>query len=169
MSTTNRLFLAVPVRLYDYPRIRHEFDPLLQGRWRDEETLHITVAFLGKRFAAEEVIASLEGFDCSFEPSELAELDYFARSRVFVATTQNPTLQALYDRLSPLLGLESALLKPHATLMRVKALNDAEAFYLRLNTPPPEPLGVLEPKVILYRSILYPEGARYHPLKEWPL
>lgn len=169
MSTTNRLFLAVPVRLYDYPQIRHEFDPLLQGRWRDEETLHITVAFLGKRFAADALIAVLDSFEWAFEPSELEGWDYFSRSRVFVATTQNPTLQNLYDHLSPLLGLESALLKPHATLMRVKALNDAEAFYLRINTPPPEPLGVLEPKVILYRSILYPEGAQYHPLKEWPL
>jgi 2'-5' RNA ligase len=165
----NRLFLAVPVRLYDYPKIRHDFGPYINGRWREEETLHVTIAFLGKQFTTETLMAAVEAFDWSFEPSELEGWDYFRGSRVFVAMTQNPTLQLLYDRLSPVLGLENVILKPHVTLMRVKGFADAEAFFRSLETPPPQPLGILEPKVILYQSVLRPEGAQYHPLHEWPL
>ncbi|MBN2870219.1 MAG: hypothetical protein JXK04_04610 [Campylobacterales bacterium] len=168
METKKRLFLAVPVRLYDYPSIRRGFGPFLEGRWREEETLHVTIAFLGKRMDAETVMAKLERFEWSFESSELDGWDYFARSRVFVATTDNPSLQSLYERLAPLLELENAVLRPHVTLMRVKRFDDEE-FYRRLDTPPAQPLGILRPAVILYRSVLHPEGARYHPLHEWPL
>ncbi len=169
METKTSLFLAVPVRLYDYPAIWRGFGPFLEGRWRDEESLHVTIAFLGKRMDAETVMAKLKGFEWSLDISELDGWDYFACSRVFVATTENPSLQALYERLAPLLELENAVLRPHVTLMRVKGFGDEEGFYRRLYTPPPQPLGILKPAVILYRSVLHPEGARYHPLHEWPL
>lgn len=169
MSTSSRLFIAIPVRLYDYRQIQYDIGPFLQGKWRDEETLHVTIAFLGTRFNAEKTIAALGTFDWSFELTELTAWDYFAQSRVFVATTQNQTLQNLYDRLAPLLNLQRALLAPHVTLMRVKRFNDAEEFSRRLKTPPPQPLGWLEPKVILYESTLLPQGAYYQPLKEWQL
>lgn len=169
MSTSSRLFIAIPVRLYDYRQIQRDFSPFLKGKWRDEETLHVTIAFLGARFNAEKTIATLDAFDWSFELTELTAWDYFAQSRVFVATTHNPTLQNLYDRLAPLLSLERALLAPHVTLMRVKGFKDAEEFSRRLKIPPPQPLGWLEPKVILYESIILPQGAHYRPLKEWPL
>lgn len=167
MKPNSRLFLAVPVRLYDYPQIRRDFGPLLQGRWREENTLHVTIAFLGKRFDAGTVSSALEKVEWSFEPSQLDGWDYFARSRVFVATTDNPSLQLLYERLAPLLELENAVLRPHVTLMRVKEFGDEEGFYRRLQTPPPQPLGMLESKAILYLSELLPQGAQYHPLKEW--
>ncbi len=169
MSTLSRLFIAIPVRLYDYQQIQHDFGPFLKGRWRDEETLHVTVAFLGTQFDAQKTIAALETIDRSFELTELTSWDYFAQSRVFVATTRNQTLQNLYDRLAPPLNLESSLLAPHVTLMRVKGFNNAEGFYRRLETPPIQPLGWLEPKIILYESLLSPQGARYRPLKEWQL
>lgn len=130
--------------------------------------MHVTIAFLGKRFGTDTVGKALEGFEWSFEPSELIGWDYFKRSRVFVATTSNPTLQLLYDRLAPLLELENNILRPHVTLMRVKGFSDPEAFFRRLWVPPKAPLGITEPRVILYNSVLHPEGARYHPVKEWP-
>ncbi|MGA9045201.1 2'-5' RNA ligase family protein [Sulfuricurvum sp.] len=165
----HRLFLAIPVHLYDYPKIRDDFDPFLEGRWREEETLHVTIAFLGKRFDAGKVIETVDAFPWSFDPSLLGRWDYFTQSRVFVATTHNPSLQTLYERLSPLLELENALLNPHVTLMRVKRFNNAEEFFRRMNEPSLDALGYLKPKVILYRSILHPYGAEYQPLKEWQL
>jgi len=165
----NRLFLAIPVHLYDYPKIRHDFDPFLEGRWREEATLHVTIAFLGKRFNAADVIEKVDAFPWAFELSKLEGWDYFTQSRVFVATTYNPSLQTLYDRLSPLLELESTLLNPHVTLMRVKGFKDTEAFFRTQKEPSPDALGYLKPKVILYRSILHPYGAEYQPLKEWHL
>lgn len=169
METKDRLFLAVPVRLYDYPSIRRDFGPLLNGRWREEKTLHVTIAFLGKRVDPDTVARAVNRVECGFEPSELTGWDYFKRSRVFVATTENPTLQLLYERLAPLLGLDNILLRPHVTLMRVKGFADASGFYRLLDLPPRQPLGVLEPRVVLYRSVLHPEGAQYDPIQEWPV
>lgn len=164
-----RLFLAVPVRLYAYEPIQKEFTPLLQGKWRGEAHLHVTIAFLAHRFEPKEVMERLSLFDFSFEPSELGGFDYFPNSRVLVALTQNPTLQNLYDRLASLLGLEPLHLHPHVTLMRVKKILNPTRFTGLLNTPSPLPLGKLESAVALYQSTLHPEGARYEVLREWPL
>ncbi|MDD2266293.1 hypothetical protein [Sulfuricurvum sp.] len=166
--STNRLFLAVPVRLYSYEQIKHDFSHYLEGKWRDEEHLHVTVAFLGKQFSADVLIEKLSSFKWSFEVSELSRFDYFSNSRVFVATTQNPTLQHLYDKLALVLGLEKIKLNPHMTMMRVKHIQDSSAFSAKL-TSVPAPIGVLEPKIILFQSHLYPTGAEYESLKEWIL
>lgn len=165
----NRLFLAVPVRLYHYEQIKKDFSPLLKGRWREEEHLHATIAFLGNRFNPDHLIEKLSGFEYSFDISEISALDYFAESRVFVATFYNPTLQNLYEKLAPLLGLASRELRPHVTLMRVKSILDAPAFFKLSAAASAAPIGVLEPKVALYQSHLSPEGARYEILKEWSL
>ncbi len=162
-----RLFLAVPVRLYDFPQIRVQFDPLIAGRWRDESGLHVTIAFSGERFSPDAVVSALEGLECSFDPSLLGGWDYFPRSRVFVATTSNSSLQSLHDRLVPRLDLPEKLLNPHVTLMRVRTFTDREAFDAALRLPPPHPLGELEPRMVLYRSDLHPGGAVYTPLHTW--
>lgn len=163
----NRLFLAVPVRLYDYEKIRSYFSPLLEGRWRDEKHLHITIAFLGERFNADELIEKLSHFQFTFAVSELTRFDYFANSRVFVTTTYNPTLQHLYDQLASLLGLEHVVLNPHVTLMRVKNIVEPSAFFNCLEGSSQTPIGILEPKIALYQSHLYPTGAQYEILKKW--
>lgn len=165
----NRLFLAVPVRLYHYEQIKKDFSPFIEGRWREEEQLHVTIAFLGNRFEPEYLIKKFSGFKYSFDISEVSALDYFADSRVFVATSHNPSLQNLYEKLAPLLGLGSMELRPHVTLMRVKNIFDAPVFFKLLATTPTAPIGVLEPKVVLYQSHLFPAGARYEILKEWSL
>jgi len=165
--TINRLFLAIPVTLYSYEQIKKEFNELLQGEWREEDHLHVTIAFLGQRFQPDMMIEKLSQFDWSFELSKLTKFDYFSKSRVFVATTHNPGLQRLYGRLEMLLGLEYADLNPHATLMRVKKIVDAEAFSNLLKTAPIEPIGILKSKVILYSSVLQNDGAIYEPLQEW--
>jgi 2'-5' RNA ligase len=164
----NRLFLAVPVRLYNYGQIKHDFSPLLEGRWRGEEHLHVTIAFLGKQFDSDKLIKKLSSFEWSFEISELSRFDYFSSSRVFVATTHNPTLQNLYDKLALLLRLEDTKLNPHVTMMRVKRIQDSSAFSSKLISAPP-PIGILESKIVLFQSHLYPSGAEYEVLKEWSI
>lgn len=164
-----RLFLAVPVRLYNYERIKQEFSPLLEGRWREEDYLHATIAFFGHQFQQDILIDKLCDFDWSFKPSELTKFDYFSASRVFVATTQNHTLQILYDRLALFLGLEPIELNLHVTMMRVKKINDSDIFSHLLTNPPCETIGILESKIALYKSVLHSDGAHYEIVKEWAL
>lgn len=165
---SDRLFLAAPVRLYDYENLRASFSPLLQGRWRDEKTLHATVAFLGSQFDADTLIERLEGFDCSFTPSSFDRFGYFSNSRVFVALSDNSSFQQLRNRLATTLALTHESLRPHVTLMRVKSMFN-DPFESLLKTPPSSPLGVMEPCIALYRSTLLPEGAQYTIIREWRL
>lgn len=140
----------------------------MEGKWREEEFLHITIAFLGQYSQPDSVLEKLSRFDGSFDISELTTFDYFHKSRVLVALTHNPTLQLLYERLKPLLNLENTLLVPHVTLMRVKKIND-DLFFNRLKTPSSEAIGVLQSKMVLYQSILHRDGAKYEALQEWKL
>lgn len=160
-----RLFLAVPVLLDDYAGIRDRFSGLLEGRWRDEAGLHATIAFFAGRFSPERVIDAVDSIDRTFEVSALEGWDYFPSARVFVATTRNPSLQMLYERLAPRLELPPAHLAPHVTLMRVKRFSDREAFERECAGSPPS--GRLQCEIVLYASRLRPEGSLYIPLHRW--
>ena len=163
----SRLFIAVPVTLYDYSDIRSQFDPLLSGRWRDEATLHCTLAFLGDHFTYQEVIRRINETPLEFIPNELSGWEYFSNSRVFVLTTVNPSLQTLRDRLETALALPCEILVPHVTLMRVKRLNDLDTFEKKIQSSPLVSLGRLQPKIVLYQSTVLPQGARYETVHEW--
>lgn len=165
MNAPPRLFLAVPALLENYAGVCDRFSGILEGRWRDEAGLHATIAFLGDRFSPARVIDAVEGIDRSFEVSRLENWDYFSRARVFVATTHNPSLQGLYERLGPLLELPPARLSPHVTLMRVKRFSDPDAFAQTCARFPPS--GGLLGEIVLYESRLRSEGALYVPLHRW--
>lgn len=162
-----RLFIAIPVTLYDYPAVQSSFAPLIDGRWRDEATLHVTLAFLGERYEADTVIKRMEGIDRTFEISDIDSWGYFTASRIFFAATTNPSLQRLRDTLENNLGLSHEILVPHVTLMRVKQFKEQETFFRSIQIPPPSPLGSLQSKVVLYESIPSREGSHYHPVAKW--
>ncbi len=163
----SRLFIAVPVTLYDYSDIQSQFDPLLAGRWRDEATLHCTLAFLGDHFTSQEVIRRMNEIALEFVTSDLSGWDYFSGSRVFVLTTVNASLQTLRNQLQTALELPCETLVPHVTLMRVKHLNDLDLFQKKIQSPPLSSLGRLQPKIVLYQSTVLPQGAYYETVQEW--
>jgi len=162
-----RLFLAVPAVLDAYGVLQERFAPLTEGRWLPVGQLHLTLLFLGDRFAAEEVIARVDGVAPSFTPSALQGLGYFKRNGILFARSVNPSLADLHRRLSAAFEFPWRPLEPHVTLQRVKRLQRSREFYAALREFDETPLGVLEPTVRLYDSALHPEGARYRVLKEW--
>lgn len=164
-----RLFLGIPVRLDAYEAIRKHLSPLLRGRWVEESQLHLTLAFLGERFTPCEVLQRLEGCDISFEAAALTHLGYFGRSHILYAGTEHPSLQQLASRIQKALELPAAKLTPHITLMRVKAIKERERFHEELDVFGGHRLGILERRIVLYESTLYPTGARYRSLQVWPV
>ncbi|HEX5624030.1 MAG TPA: 2'-5' RNA ligase family protein [Sulfuricurvum sp.] len=162
-----RLFLAVPVRLYNYETIRNEIHPYVQGRWVADHQLHLTVAFFGKRFTLQELLKRLEGIEFTFIPSELQRLEYLSGSGILAAMTDNPTLQNLYEHIAAVTELPITPMQWHVTLIRIKRIVDPENFSARLAALRITPIGKLESKIVLYHSELSPEGAKYTPLKEW--
>ena len=43
-----RLFIASPIILDDYASIQEDFKDIIEGKWVEEENLHLTWVFLGE-------------------------------------------------------------------------------------------------------------------------
>lgn len=165
-----RLFIAIPVKIKGFEALKNLFDPLVSGKYSREEQLHLTVVFLGDVLGEKEIIDRLSTIDLGFEVSSIEGLGYFNQSRVLVGLCQNDSIKALRRRIFKALELGSGDddYRLHVTLMRVKKVLDSEQFEKMINKSENQ-IGVLERRLILYRSHLDPDGARYIPLKEFIL
>jgi 2'-5' RNA ligase len=150
------------------------------GVWRPvaRDALHVTLAFLGARPAADvATIAALLDPETggTAPPLALAEAEVLPprRGRVLTARIDDPSggLAGLQARLSAALaeaGLytpEKRPFHPHATVARLRP----RARPPRAAGVPLEPLEFTPEAVTLYVSRLHPRGARYEPLARAPL
>ena len=147
-------------------------------RWAPPENLHVTLRFLGDlgaetletiRDAAERAAARTETFECRL--SRVTAFPRPSRARVLVASLcDEPALAALaagIDQIARASGLEADehRFRPHATLGRVRRPPLRGA---RIEAPlSPCPFEATE--VVLYRSRLSPDGARYEALASLPI
>jgi 2'-5' RNA ligase len=173
-----RLFLALdlpePVR-DALAGLAAAADPAL---WRPvgHDALHVTLAFLGSRPAADvDTIQELLPAGSSAVALALAGAEILPprRGRVLTARIDDPTgalgeLQAALSARLEAVGLytpEKRPFHPHATVARLRP---------RVRPPrsvdlPLEPLAFTADAVTLYVSRLHPSGARYEPLARAPL
>ena len=56
-----RLFIASPVILSHYDVIKNDFEGIVEGKWVEEENLHLTWVFLGDVPNPQPVIEKLQG------------------------------------------------------------------------------------------------------------
>lgn len=156
-------------------------DPAL--RRSDEESLHVTFAFLGSRDPAqvEPVTAAVRA--CAGAPAPLMELQQpvqrppRGQARIFAL----PVLSAGAEQLQAEVGeqlVEAGLYKPekrpfwpHVTVARVRSERGSPATVQK--APGGLPEALTEPfygvRLTLYRSQLQPTGARYAPLAQCEL
>ncbi len=154
-------------------------------RWTDPSSFHITLVFLGEndeftveriRESSGAVLMEYESFDVEFNGT-----DYFGslhHPKLFIEKVGegfrelSELREALRPALQPIAGWEGRTYRPHLTLGRPK----------RRGCEGPEGGGLLPPgvkndtvwtfrarEVVLYQSILRPEGPEYSPLEIWPL
>ena len=74
-----RLFIASPVILDDYPSIQKDFEGIIEGKWVEEQNLHLTWVFLGDRKEVETTMDKLQEVSPLEERIEIKELGYFGR------------------------------------------------------------------------------------------
>jgi RNA 2',3'-cyclic 3'-phosphodiesterase len=156
-------------------------DPVL--RVVKEESLHITLAFLG--YMPEQEIGSLteivEGIESPAPEIELGEpvaKPALKRARLFALSIESPGAVALQAELEKklvaarLFKSEKRPFWPHVTVARVKSTGRGSRQTTEVSRPPKGlPKSLLEPiyevvRVRLYRSELNPKGARYTPLAQ---
>ena len=160
---------------------RELVDPAL--RRSDEESLHVTFAFLGNRDEEEVEPAAAAVGACGDAAAPLVELldpvqkPPRGRPKVFALPAVSPGAEQIQAEVSERLveaGLYEAEKRPfwpHVTVARVRTEGRRPAAVERMPGPLPEALrtpfyGV---RLALYRSELKPTGARYAPLAQYEL
>lgn len=179
-----RCFFAVPLAdgareaLMQASAGLREETPDGRVRWVPPENLHLTLRFLGdvagSRLEAllagvREAVAAVPRFGCRL--GAITGLPAASRARVVTASVEpEPALLELHARLTDALAkrgipAEERRFRPHVTLGRVRRPP------LRI---PPSPAAVAAgriavDRVVLFRSELLAEGARYTEIGEAPL
>ena len=158
----NRLFLALKVHLDNYKTIKSDFANTLTGKWTPEENLHITICYFGNTCSVEELLSRLPLFIKSIPPLKLESLDYFMHNKILYAKTTSKELQQIHVNICRLFNIKQIKsFIPHATLMRVKKINDVKKFQQLMSTYKEKYLGSVDTSFQLMQSHLYPDGAKY--------
>ena len=179
-----RTFIAIPVELPDHleeltaslkQKFSHE-----RIRWIVPEQMHITLKFLGD-ITPEQTASICEQFKASYRDiasdtftlKGLGTFSHRSELKVLWSGIQDaaPIHQlhaATENMLSRLLVIEDeSVYRPHLTLARIKRLKHPEPFMREVRRYTEEVFGTcVLSKVIFYRSILGPNGAKHEALEE---
>ncbi len=156
-----RLFIASPIILNDYASIQEDFKGIIEGKWVEEQNLHLTWVFLGDVDDDKPVINKLKEISPLETSIDIKELGYFGRPpKIFFTKSEEKILyyKAREFRDS---GFDLYRFKPHMTLCRIKTILDYKAYKERLKTYRERSLGIILPEINLYESTLSPKGAQY--------
>ena len=185
-----RLFLAIPIQTED-----NGFAPLLDElkmrlshekriNWSIPKNIHLTLKFIGDTYPQDEP-KIIEAVSKVIENHNRFEMD-FNRTGVFGSRYAPRVLWLGMQQTPPqLLDLEEDILTafdgigfmrdrqnfvPHITLGRIKDLCEKQYFWKVITAIEQKSYIHQEVKdIILFQSILRPEGAIYKVLKEWEL
>ena len=177
-----RTFIAIPVAPSEFLlNILREFQTQLAGeaiKWIEPENLHLTLKFLGdtheKQIPA--IHEKMNGIGASFRKMKgnLTGLDYFSfkgnPSVLFSKINGMPGLKEMAEAVDITLQREGFLpeqrpFRPHLTIARIKTLRNNRKFsgmVGQYRTTEIQPF--VAEKMVLYESILRPEGPIYIPL-----
>ena len=162
------LFLAMKAELYDYDRVQEDSSGFINGRWIPSENLHVTVAFFGDKFTAEELIERLSSILVPIKAFKLSGLDYFGSNKILYAKGESPELASLVSSLNDAFSLgETKQFIPHVTLMRGKSLIDATAFEKMLQSYQKKEVGTVGAVFELMQSTRRHDGASYECIKSF--
>ena len=156
-----RLFIASPVILDDYASIQEDFNNIIEGKWVEEQNLHLTWVFLGDVEDEKPIIEKLKDISPLERNISIKELGYFGRPpRVFFAKSEE---KELYDKAREFknTGFDLYRFKPHITLCRIKAIHDYKAYKEKLKIYREKTLGIVLPEISLYESTFTSTGVNY--------
>ncbi len=183
---TKRTFIGIKVQFNEALRevfnsLKHELaDERI--KWVSPQNLHVTLHFLGETTEEQLVkvlkLISNKTSDFSGFTLKLNGLSFFRRqsspSAVFFNLTEVDELVELVKNIK--LGLSKLgfsvgqKFKPHLTLGRINYLRDRSAFYDLMEDFAETGCQLIKvDNIILYESILKPEGPVYKPVKVFPL
>jgi len=159
-----RLFIASPVILDNYASIKEDFKDIIEGKWVEEENLHLTWVFLGDLKNEKPIINKLKNISPLESEVGIEEMGYFGRPpRVLFAKTEEKLLFNIAREFKEA-GFDLYRFKPHITLCRIKAIHEYKAYKKKLKNYREKSLGSILPEINLYKSVLTDHGALHTKL-----
>jgi len=160
-----RLFIASPVILYDYTALREDFSEVLDGKWVEEENLHLTWVFLGNESSPDPTREKMRILTPLSSESPLAGIGTFGRPPRILFTRSDEKI--LYDKAKEFreAGFDLTRFKPHATICRIKKIHDYKGFKELKKSYREKMLGEILPEITLYESVLTKERAYYKKIE----
>ncbi|MDD5405415.1 MAG: RNA 2',3'-cyclic phosphodiesterase [Sulfurovaceae bacterium] len=156
-----RLFIASPIVLDDYASIKEDFSGIIDGKWVEEDHLHLTWVFLGEVKEIGPIVYKLSNITPMESETSIAELGYFGRPpKIFFAKAEE---KLLYDKAREFknAGFDLYRFKPHITLCRIETINDYKAYKETLKIYKEKRLGTILPEISLYQSTIGEKGSLY--------
>ena len=168
LKIMNRLFLAMPVTLFDYPSLQNDFSEVIRGRWVIPQNLHLTLNFFGNTLEKEFLAKTLGTLELNAEASDLKGLSVLEHNKILYARTDNDSLFQLHTQVQEALMLPSEQeFIPHVTLMRIKKIHQNTLFEEKITAYNDKIIGTLHPRIQLIQSRITPTGAQYTVLHEF--
>ena len=159
-----RLFIASPIKLDNYTSIQEDFKDIIEGKWVEEEKLHLTWVFLGDVKNEKPIIDKLKNISPLKSEVGIEEMGYFGRPpRVLFAKTEEKLLYYKAKEFKEA-GFDLYRFKPHITLCRIKSIHDYKAYKEKLKNYREKSLGFIFPEINLYKSVLSVKGALHTKL-----
>lgn len=169
-----RLFVAIPLP----DEINKHIEELQQHLPKTHAKLtianhpHLTIKFLGEVIPedAEKTKQALSEINFEQFQAKLDGIGTFTDRVVWLGVKPHATFEELHQK------IDKALLKlfpkdekfyPHITLARIKEIMEKQGFLDLLKKVPVKPYMFICDKIILYQSILGPEGHTYKELAEF--
>lgn len=164
----NPMFLAIRAHLNNYEKLKSDFKGTIEGRWTVKENLHATICYFGNLYTAEELLEKLPSDFKKLEALSLTSLDYFSHNNILYAKPKGYELDALHTSICDLFSLEQTKsFIPHVTLMRMKKINDKQAFNEVLKSYANIEIGTTETTIELMQSHFSPDGVKYLTIKQF--
>jgi RNA 2',3'-cyclic 3'-phosphodiesterase len=178
-----RTFIAVPVEVSGaLISLTESLKGKLKGedmKWVDPRNLHITLKFMGDTSdrQLQEVMDKMQALGPFFKKGEgkMAGLGYFSYqgnpSVLFTRLTGLPELEAMAVKIDKELEkigfpVEKRPFRSHLTLARIKWIRDKNRFFdLVKSDGSAEIQPVTIDRIVLFESILRPQGPLYIPLQ----
>ena len=180
-----RLFTAIDLPPTDADRLAafcESVDPPFDARWTPRDNFHITVRFIGDVDEAhvpaiEDALAAIEASTVPIRPLGLGVLPSRRNPRVLtVRIDRTDALDALYESAQDALARvsidrERRSYKPHVTLARMDNPDPRSVQSFRSSIDDDDlPMSDFEAdRLLLYESILTPEGAQHEIRSEFML
>jgi len=138
---------------------------VIEGKWVEEENLHLTWVFLGELPEADTTVRRMEPLAPLPCPVEIRGLGTFGKPpRIFYAQSREKLLYQQAGKFRKA-GFDLYRFTPHITLCRIKKIHNYKRFKEVKKEYEDKILGEIVPEITLYKSVLTKERAYYKKIE----